>query len=68
MKDGICPKCESKEVHIYKNTAAELSIGLSFFGAAGLIYYICTDCGYVELFVEDREKLPRIAEKYPKVI
>ena len=67
MKDGICPKCNTREVHIYKNTAAELSINLSFFGSAGLIYYICTHCGYVELFVEDKEKLPRIAEKYPKV-
>lgn len=67
MKDGICPKCNQKEVHFYLNTAAELSINLSFFGSAGLIYYICTNCGYLELFVEDKENLPKIAEKYPKV-
>jgi hypothetical protein len=67
MKDGICPKCEAREVHLFTRTAAELSINLSFFGSAGLAYYICTNCGYVELFVEDKEKLPRIAEKYPKV-
>jgi len=67
MKTGICPKCEARKVHIFKNTAAELSINLSFFGSAGLIYYICTNCGYIEMFVEDHKKLPQIAEKYPKV-
>lgn len=67
MKDGICPKCAAREVHIFRGTGAELSIRLGAFSAAGVIYYICTACGYVELFVDDKEKLPRIAEKYPKV-
>jgi hypothetical protein len=67
MKDGICPKCEAKEVHVY-SSSTEVSVKLSTFGSAGLVYYICTNCGYVELFVEDKENLPRIAEKYPKVI
>ena len=67
MKAGICPKCERKEVHVFKNTAAELSINVGVFSAAGLVYYVCTNCGYVELFVDDKEKLPKIAEKYPRV-
>lgn len=49
------------------NTAAEMSIKLGFFDSAGLTYYICTNCGYVELFVEDKDKLPLIAEKHPKI-
>ncbi|MBS1792309.1 MAG: hypothetical protein JSS81_00565 [Acidobacteria bacterium] len=67
MKNGICPKCEARAVHLFSGTGAELSIRLGPFSAAGVVYYVCTSCGYVELFVEDREKLPRIAEKYPKV-
>jgi hypothetical protein len=67
MKDGICPKCAAREVHIFKNTGAELSINVGFFGAAGVVYYICTGCGYIELFVDDKENLPKIAAKYPKV-
>ena len=67
MKSGICPKCEKAKVHIYKNTAVETSINIGFFKSADLNYYICTNCGYVELFVENDEHLPRIAEKHPKV-
>ena len=67
MKDGICPKCEEKEVHIFTNLSAELSINLGFLKSAGLVYYICTNCGYVELFVQEEELLPKIAAKYPKV-
>ena len=67
MKDGFCPRCNAKEIYFYLNAAAEMSIKLGFFDSAGLIYYICTNCGYVELFVEDKDKLPLIAEKYPKV-
>jgi predicted nucleic-acid-binding Zn-ribbon protein len=66
MKDGICPKCEAKDVHVY-SSSTEVSVKLSIFGSAGVGYYICTNCGYVELFIENKEDLPKIAEKYPKV-
>lgn len=67
MKNGICSKCESRDVHVYDKAAIEMSIAISMFNSASLIYYICTNCGYVELFVKNRESLPLIAEKYPKV-
>lgn len=67
MKNGICPKCEAREVHLYADAAIEMAVYLGYFKSAGLKYYICTQCGYVELFVENKEDLPRIAEKYPKV-
>ena len=67
MKDGICTKCETKEVHIYTNTGTEQSISISMFNSAAVMYYICTNCGYIELFVEDKRKLSKIAEKYPKI-
>lgn len=67
MKNGICPKCEAREVHLFTGTGAELSIRIGAFSAASVIYYICTSCGYVELFVENKEDLPRIEAKCPKI-
>lgn len=69
MKDGICPKCEAQEVRIILNNAPTgLFINVGFFNRnANLIYYVCTNCGYVELFVQDKDFLPKIAEKYQKV-
>ena len=68
MKGGICPKCAAIELHPYQASPFEFSVALGFFDSASVVYYICTNCGYVELFVEDKTKLPRIAEKYPKVL
>ena len=67
MKDGICPKCEAREVHVSNGTSSEVSVRLGAFSSAGMLYYICTACGYVEMFIENKADLPRIAEKYPKV-
>ena len=67
MQNGICPKCEAKEVHRVTNTSSETAIALSFLSTAFLDYYVCTKCGYVELFVQGKTLLPKIAEKYPKV-
>ncbi len=67
MKDGICPKCEAKDVHVSNGTSVEVSVRLGAFSSASVLYYICTACGYVEMFIENKADLPRIAEKYPKV-
>ncbi len=67
MKKGTCPKCGTKEVHVVSNTASEVAIAINFLNTAFLNYYVCTGCGYVELFVKDTENLPKIAAKYPKV-
>ena len=67
MKDGVCPKCKAAEVHIVTQTAVEVSIAITWSKTAGLNYYVCTNCGYVELFVQEEGHLPHIAEKYPKV-
>ena len=67
MKDGICPKCKAKEVHVVENTAWRFAVQIKFLQKAMLNYYICTSCGYVEFFVQEESVLPKIAEKYPKV-
>lgn len=67
MKSGICSKCEAKEIHVVSNTAVEVGVNVSWRETAYLNYYICTNCGYTELFVHDMQLLPKIAEKYRKV-
>lgn len=67
MKSGVCTKCEGREVHVVEKTATEVAIGLGWTATAFLNYYVCTNCGYVELFVQDKKLLPKLAEKYPKV-
>ena len=67
MKDGKCPKCGSNEVHAVSNTATEVAIAIKWSSTAYLNYYVCTECGFVELFVRDKHLWPKIAEKYPKV-
>ena len=67
MKSGVCPKCNKNNVHVVEKTATEVAIGLGWTNTAFLNYYVYTDCGYVELFVQDWKLLPVIAKKYPKV-
>jgi hypothetical protein len=38
--------------------------GLSY---ARLDAYVCANCGYVENYLSDKEKLCQIAEKWPRV-
>ena len=67
MKNGVCSKCGANDVHLVPQTAVEVSIAISWMSTANIDYYVCTGCGYVELFVKDKPLLPKIAEKYPKV-
>jgi predicted nucleic-acid-binding Zn-ribbon protein len=67
MKDGICPKCNEKKVHLVNHSVVELYIWFFWRTGKEVCQYICTNCGYVEFFVKDESLLPKIAEKYPKV-
>ena len=67
MKSGLCPKCNGTEIRVVENTATEVAISLGWTATVFLNYYVCTDCGFVELFVQDKSLLPKLAGKYPKV-
>lgn len=66
MKDGICPKCQAKDVHVVSQTSVELAINVGR-QMAYLSYYVCTNCGYTELFVLESEMLQHIAWKYRRI-
>ncbi|HEX8291776.1 MAG TPA: hypothetical protein VF570_08485 [Pyrinomonadaceae bacterium] len=65
MSGGRCPGCGSASVHVAD--VSSLSIPLGAFSVAPLGLYVCAECGYAELYVRDRELLPKIAEKYVSV-
>lgn len=67
MKNGICTKCGAKEIHVVDGSRTGISISLSWSSNAFTNLYVCVKCGYLELFVEDAEDLPRIAERWRKV-
>jgi predicted nucleic-acid-binding Zn-ribbon protein len=73
MKNGICPKCNSSEVHARTNLTfkggsyGSNSVPISFWVYAALDNYVCTRCGYVESYIADSNKLSKIKKQWTKV-
>lgn len=73
MKQGKCPRCGSEEVHSGVEVLPKSgpfgsnSIPISIVSIAALDNYVCTDCGYLERYIADAEKLKEIVQKWPKV-
>ncbi len=66
MKSGKCPKCGSPNVYTKQYKQAEILGGLV--GRTGeQDDYICTDCGYYESYIVDKEGLQRVREKWKRV-
>jgi predicted nucleic-acid-binding Zn-ribbon protein len=67
MTDVTCVKCGSDEIHRVPQTAVEVSIAITWSKTASVEYHVCTECGFIELYVKDKAYLPNIAAKYPNV-
>lgn len=68
MKDGLCPKCHAREVHLVDGSRTGVSVALGTWSAGAFTsFYVCVRCGYLEIYVEDPADLPKIAEKWMKV-
>ena len=74
MKKGKCPKCGSRNIFAAKNLPLKSgpfgsnSIPVSLTSLAALDNYVCTDCGLVEHYVDDADKLKEIAKKWNPVV
>jgi predicted nucleic-acid-binding Zn-ribbon protein len=70
MKNGKCPKCGSNNVFTAKDLPLKSgpfgsnSIPISLTSLAALDNYVCADCGLVEHYVADGDKLKQIAKKW----
>ena len=73
MKKGKCPKCGS--ANIFEGTQVKFrggaygsnSIPITAITSAALDNYVCVDCGYVESYIGNKEKLQKIKKKWPKL-
>ena len=73
MKTGTCPKCDSREIFsgarvaLKKGPFGSNSIPIGLTSIAALDNFVCGECGYVESYVSDPQKLIEIARKWEKV-
>ena len=73
MKTGICPKCSSPEVFsgagvaLKKGPFGSNSIPVGIISIAALDNLVCVECGYVESYVSDPDKLAEISRKWARV-
>lgn len=69
MKNGQCPKCESEEVHVVSTTRNNIRIPLGVLsGRSATNLHVCVECGHVEIYVKDKTVLPKIAERWPRLV
>lgn len=71
MKNGICPKCDGRE--IYRQTGnphaletIALSDGVVNRGAAP-VKYICAACGFLEYYLQEPQHIQTIRENWERV-
>ena len=73
MKTGVCPKCQSTEIYsgtdipLKKGPFGSNAIPVSITSIAALDNYVCIDCGYVERYIGEDEKLKEIQRKWARV-
>jgi len=69
MKNGHCPKCDSNNVHVVNSMRNQIVVPLGILSMVGSAtsLYVCVQCGYLELYVQDPTDLPKIAETWPKL-
>lgn len=63
MKNGTCPKCSSASVYFKPYGLDKVTLD-----GRGVEYvdYVCTDCGYFETYIADKNalsRIPKLAEK-----
>jgi hypothetical protein len=73
LKTGICPKCDSHDIFsgarvaLKKGPFGSNSIPIGLTSIAALDNFVCGECGYVESYISDPQKLIEIARKWEKV-
>lgn len=62
---NTCPKCGGKRILRVKDTGGDhgVSLILGWFSTAPVTRYACTDCGYVESWVEEKH-LDKLKDRY----
>ena len=64
MKNGTCPKCSS--THIYFKPYALDKVTLDG-KSVEYTSWVCTDCGYIETYITDKDTLDKIPVRAEKL-
>lgn len=75
MRDGICPKCGSTDVHSGADLPRSTKLGsywsnavpVTMWAYTALDNYVCLTCGYVESYISEASALSKIRKKWPRV-
>jgi len=73
VKNGTCPKCESKAIYcgdkipLKNGPFGSNSIPVSIISIAALDNYVCTDCGYMESYIAEKDKRKEILENWRSI-
>jgi predicted RNA-binding Zn-ribbon protein involved in translation (DUF1610 family) len=69
-RTNACPKCESKDILRIPGevggygTGNNISMGWTIFSSVKVSRYLCTQCGYSEEWIDDKEDIERLKQKY----
>lgn len=66
MKSGKCPKCDHNQIHIKQTSNIHFTFPISMFKSVHPIVYVCTKCGYTELYTDSKD-LGKIREKWKQI-
>lgn len=64
MKNGTCPKCKSSNVYFKAYALDNVTLDGK---NVEYVDYVCTDCGYFETYIEDKNELKKIPVKAEKL-
>jgi predicted nucleic-acid-binding Zn-ribbon protein len=67
MKDGICPKCKSEEVFMDYGPRHGINVPVNTITVHPTHLYVCTDCGYLEIYAQTGIDLEKAKVKFRKV-
>jgi RNase P subunit RPR2 len=63
MKSGKCSKCHSFNVYFKEYALNNVTLDGKY---VGYIDYVCTDCGYFETYITDKNALSKISVQAEK--
>lgn len=70
MKNGVCPKCGGNEIIRIPGQAGaygsgnNIPIGFTIFSSVTVTRYVCYSCGFSEEWIDYREYVEKLKEKY----
>lgn len=73
IRDGVCPKCGSREVYANLTLANKRgandsnTIPINMLQSVALDHFVCVTCGYVESYLTDVIDRRKIAESWNRI-